>query len=119
MTAPMVVASWINLQYYGSSVAPGAFGAGDKLLHNVVGGLGVLEGAGGVMRAGLPWQSVHDGERLVHDPLRLSVIAAAPVEAIEGVLARHPGVAALFDNGWLSLAAWRDDGALTWIRPRR
>jgi uncharacterized protein YbcC (UPF0753/DUF2309 family) len=62
MTAPMVVASWINLQYYGSSVDPAAFGSGDKTLHNVVGAtIGVLEGNGGDLRVGLPWQSVHDG----------------------------------------------------------
>ena len=73
LTAPVVVASWISLQYYGSAVAPAAFGAGNKLLHNVVGGIGVFEGNGGVLRGGLPWQSVHDGEGLVHEPLRLSV----------------------------------------------
>ena len=39
----MVVASWINLQYYGSTVNNRAFGAGNKVLHNVVGGLGVLD----------------------------------------------------------------------------
>jgi uncharacterized protein YbcC (UPF0753/DUF2309 family) len=47
MTAPVVVASWISLQYYGSTVAPDAFGAGNKLLHNVTGGIGVVEGNGG------------------------------------------------------------------------
>jgi len=45
MTAPVVVASWIALQYYGSTMAPATFGAGDKLLHNVVGGIGVFDGA--------------------------------------------------------------------------
>ena len=44
MTAPVVVASWISLQYYGSSVAPALFGSGNKLLHNVTGGIGVVEG---------------------------------------------------------------------------
>ena len=44
LTAPVVVASWISLQYYGSTVAPQLFGAGNKLLHNVVGGFGVFEG---------------------------------------------------------------------------
>ncbi|NBC88567.1 MAG: DUF2309 family protein, partial [Alphaproteobacteria bacterium] len=72
MTAPMVVASWISLQYYGSTVDNRVFGCGDKVLHNVVGTLGVLEGNGGDLRTGLPWQSVHDGERLIHEPLRLS-----------------------------------------------
>jgi uncharacterized protein YbcC (UPF0753/DUF2309 family) len=51
MTAPVVVASWISLQYYGSTVAPDAFGAGNKLLHNVTGGIGVVEGNGGTLRA--------------------------------------------------------------------
>lgn len=110
LTAPVVVASWISLQYYGSVVAPEAFGGGNKLLHNVVGGIGVVEGNGGTLRTGLPWQSVHDGVGLAHEPLRLSVFIAAPQEAIADVLARHPGVAALFDNGWLHLFAIAEDG---------
>ena len=122
LTAPVVVASWISLQYYGSAVAPEAFGAGNKLLHNVVGGIGVLEGNGGPLRAGLPWQSVHDGERLIHDPLRLSVCIEAPAGAITDILARHDGVRALFDNRWLHLFAMdeagrlaqRYSGALSW-----
>ena len=61
------MASWISLQYYGSTVDNRVFGSGDKVLHNVVGGLGVLEGHGGDLRPGLPWQSVHDGERLVQE----------------------------------------------------
>jgi len=105
LTAPVVVASWISLQYYGSAVAPESFGAGNKTLHNVTGGIGVVEGNGGLLRPGLPWQSVHDGERLVHEPLRLSVYIEAPIEAITDILARHPDVRALFDNRWLHLLA--------------
>jgi hypothetical protein len=103
LTAPVVVASWISLQYYGSSVAPDAFGGGNKLIHNVVGGIGVVQGNGGKLRPGLPWQTVHDGVRLAHEPLRLSVLVEAPRAAITDVLARHDGVRALFDNGWLHL----------------
>ncbi|MGJ3649370.1 YbcC family protein [Sphingomonas sp. GlSt437] len=110
LTAPVVVASWISLQYYGSSVAPELFGAGNKLLHNVIGGLGVVEGNGGLLRAGLPWQSVHDGEALRHSPQRLTVCIAAPSGAIGDVLAAHPGVRALFDNHWLHLVALDDAG---------
>jgi uncharacterized protein YbcC (UPF0753/DUF2309 family) len=113
MTAPVVVASWISLQYYGSCVAPTLFGGGNKLLHNVVGGFGVLEGNGGAIRAGLPWQSVHDGAAFQHDPLRLSVIVAAPKEAIGEILRKHEQVRALFDNGWLHLIAMDDEGRLT------
>jgi len=112
LTAPVVVASWISLQYYGSTVAPATFGAGNKLLHNVTGGIGVVEGNGGVLRAGLPWQSVHDGETLRHDPVRLSVVVEAPVEAINGILGRHPDVRALFDNRWLHLFVLDDRGRM-------
>ena len=103
ITAPVVVASWISLQYYGSTVAPEMFGSGNKLIHNVVGGIGVVEGNGGTLRAGLPWQAVHDGVRLAHEPLRLSVLIEAPQAAIIEILDRHDGVRALFDNGWLHL----------------
>lgn len=114
MTAPVVVASWISLQYYGSTVAPEVFGGGNKLLHNVVGGVGVFEGNGGLLRAGLPWQSVHDGERYVHEPLRLAVCIEAPREAMTDILKRHPGVRDLFDNRWLHLFALDEAGNMAW-----
>ena len=114
MTAPVVVASWISLQYYGSTVAPDAFGGGNKLLHNVIGGIGVVEGNGGLLRPGLPWQSVHDGEKLAHEPLRLSVCIEAPREAMSAILMRHDGVRALFDNRWLHLFALDDTGRMAW-----
>lgn len=105
LTAPVVVAGWISLQYFGSVVAPTAFGGGDKLIHNVTGGIGVVQGNGGILRPGLPWQAVHDGEALAHEPLRLSVLIEAPRPAMAAILARHPQVRELFDNGWLSLFA--------------
>lgn len=114
MTAPVVVASWISLQYYGSTVAPDVFGSGNKLLHNVTGGIGVVEGNGGVMRAGLPWQSVHEGEGYAHDPVRLSVCIEAPRDAMTDILRRHEGVRALFDNRWLHLFALDEDGRMAW-----
>ena len=112
MTAPIVVASWISLQYYGSTVAPEVFGGGNKLLHNVTGGLGVVEGNGGVLRAGLPWQSVHDGEHYAHEPLRLSVCIEAPQEAMTEILRKHAGVRALFDNRWLYLFSLDEAGRM-------
>ena len=114
MTAPVVVASWISLQYYGSTVSPKVFGGGNKLLHNVTGGIGVIEGNGGLLRPGLPWQSVHDGQAYAHEPLRLSVCIEAPVEAMTDILSRHTGVRALFDNRWLHLLAIDDVGRLAW-----
>lgn len=114
LTAPVVVASWISLQYYGSTVAPEAFGGGNKLLHNVTGGIGVVEGNGGQLRSGLPWQSIHDGERYAHEPLRLSVLIEAPREAMTDILRRHQNVRSLFDNGWLHLLALNDEGHMAW-----
>lgn len=103
LTAPVVVASWISLQYYGSTVAPEVFGGGNKLIHNVTGGIGVIEGNCGRLRPGLPMQAVHDGVRDMHAPLRLSVMIEAPRDAILNVLERNPDLRALFDNGWLHL----------------
>jgi uncharacterized protein YbcC (UPF0753/DUF2309 family) len=117
ITAPVVVASWINLQYYGSAVAPEAFGGGNKLIHNVVGGIGVVQGNGGILRPGLPWQTIHDGEQLMHEPLRLTVMVEAPKEAIIDILERHPDVRALFDNGWLHLFALEDGKVSGRYRP--
>lgn len=104
LTAPMVVAHWINLQYYASTVDPERFGSGDKTLHNVVGGgVGVYEGAGGDLRIGLAKQSVHNGTDWVHEPLRLAVFIEAPAAAMDAILERHPQVRALVDNEWLYL----------------
>lgn len=111
MTAPVVVGSWISLQYYASSCENRAFGCGNKVLHNIVGTVGVLEGNGGDLRIGLPWQSVHDGERLVHEPMRLSVFIEAPIAAIEAILEKHPALRALADNRWLHLYALGDAGS--------
>lgn len=104
MTAPMVVANWINMQYYGSVVDNRRFGSGNKVLHNVVGGaIGVLEGNSGDLRVGLSMQSLHDGRRWVHEPLRLSVFIEAPQAAIDDVIANHELVRQLVENGWLHL----------------
>jgi len=113
MTAPMVVASWISLQYYASTVENRLFGSGNKTLHNVVGRIGVLEGNAGDLRTGLPWQSVHDGKRLQHDPLRLNVIIDAPIDAMNDVLSAHTSVRELCDNGWLQLLAMDETGSVS------
>jgi uncharacterized protein YbcC (UPF0753/DUF2309 family) len=80
----------------------------------VTGGIGVVEGNGGVLRAGLPWQSVHEGDTYAHEPLRLSVCIEAPQDAIVDVLRQHEGLRALFDNGWLHLFALDENGQMAW-----
>ncbi len=113
MTAPLMVAHWINMQYYGSVVDPQRFGSGNKVLHNVVGGsIGVLEGNGGDLRAGLAWQSLHNGSEWIHEPMRLAVFIEAPQSAIEGVIAHHRKTKDLVDNAWIHLFQIEDDGRL-------
>jgi len=119
MTAPMVVTSWINLQYYASAVDNRAFGSGNKLIHNVTGQLGVLLGNGGDLMTGLPWQSVADGVDLRHEPLRLMVLVEAPRTAVETILHRHPGVRDLVSHGWLTLVVCEDDAFHRWTADGR
>ncbi|MEI8196994.1 MAG: putative inorganic carbon transporter subunit DabA [Phycisphaerae bacterium] len=109
LAAPVVVASWINLQYYGSTVDNGLFGSGNKALHNVVGAFGVWEGNAGDLRTGLPIQSLHDGTTWVHEPLRLQVFVEARRESIDAVLAAHPEVRELVENDWIHLIAMDGD----------
>jgi uncharacterized protein YbcC (UPF0753/DUF2309 family) len=103
MTAPMVVTSWIGLQYFASAVDNLAFGSGNKVIHDVVGQFGILEGNGGDLRTGLPWQAIHDGSKLQHEPLRLTVIIEASRKSIADILGRHQGVQNLVTYGWLRL----------------
>ena len=71
-----------------------------------------MEGIAGDLRVGLPLQSVHDGSRFVHEPMRLNVFLAAPIVAINAVLERHDTVRELVENGWLKLFAIYDEGRI-------
>ena len=116
MTAPMLVAHWINWQYHASTCDPARLGSGNKVLHNVVGGnLGVFEGNGGDLRIGLSRQSLHDGERWVHEPLRLTVVIDAPQAAIEAVIRKHAVVHQLLENGWLHLWRFEQAGFMRYV----
>lgn len=112
LAAPMIVANWINLQYFASVTVPEVYGSGNKLLHSVVGGnVGVVEGNGSHLRIGLPLQSVHDGTYWRHEPVRLTVLIDAPAERIESVIRGQPDVAALVENQWVCLYRMSENGA--------
>jgi len=112
MTAPMIVTNWINLQYYASTVNNRLWGSGNKVTHNVVGTFGIQQGNGGDLQSGLPLQSLHDGEKWMHEPLRLSVFIDAPRSDIEAVIAKHESVRQLVENAWLHLFAIEDEGRI-------
>ena len=114
LTAPVVVATWINLQYFGSTVTPALYGGGNKVLHSRLGTLGVFEGNDGDLKPGLPSQSVFWNSEAYHEPLRMQVLVVAPLERVSKILDKHPGVAELFDHGWADLSV-RDPQGL-WHR---
>lgn len=113
LTAPLVVAEWISMQYYFSTVDQEVFGAGDKMVHNPVGGIGVLRGDGGDLAIGLPLQSVARGDRLAHEPVRLLAAVQAPLEHIESIIRRNPGLRDLVENRWITIAG-RSHGHEPW-----
>lgn len=112
MAGPVVVTQWINAQYAASTSAPALFGSGDKTTHNVVGGVGVLTGAHGDLRSGLPWQAVADHDPgadaadssvLRHLPVRHLVVVAAPRARVERLVREHRGLHDVVAHGWLQL----------------
>ena len=118
MTAPMVVANWIDLQHHASPVCNAHYGSGDKVLHNVAGGnIGVFEGNGSDLRTGLPMQRLHDGQHVRHAPLRLSAFIQAPQAAINNTVAISTTVHHLIDNGWLQLFRLGDEADDWCYRP--
>ncbi|QNP46895.1 DUF2309 domain-containing protein [Sphingomonas sediminicola] len=106
LTAPMIVAQWINCQYLFSTVDNSRFGAGDKITHNVLGGIGVVQGNGGDLRVGLPRQSLYDDQGVpYHVPQRLLTIVEAPLDRLEEIIDRNAILQRLFGNGWVQLIA--------------
>ena len=114
LTAPLIVASWINLQYYASAVDNRRYGSGCKTIHNVVGRFGILSGGESDLQTGLPWQSVAVGGRLQHQPLRLQAFIAAPREMIDRVVAKHQNLRELLSGEWIHLLAMDSGFAWQW-----
>jgi len=104
LTAPMVVAEWINTQYYFSTVDNAVYGSGSKVTHNVTGKIGVMQGNASDLMSGLPLQSVMsaDGE-IYHEPLRLTTVVHAPLARVRSIIAENDILQHLFDHGWVTL----------------
>ncbi len=104
LTAPMVVAEWINTQYYFSTVDNLRFGAGTKVTHNVTGRLGVVQGNAGDLQIGLPEQSVMSAAgELYHEPLRLMTVVLAPPARVATIVEQNAVLRQLFDHDWVAL----------------
>ncbi len=104
LTAPMVVAEWINTQYLFSTLNNVSFGSGSKITHNVVGKIGVMQGNGSDLMHGLPLQSVMSSdEQAYHEPQRLLTVVYAPKELVSNVIEKHSILKTLFFNEWVYL----------------
>ena len=105
LTAPMVVAQWINSQYLFSTLDNVAYGAGSKVTQNVTGKIGVMQGNASDLMHGLPLQSVHSADDAAfHEPLRLLTVVHAPRSTLNSIIGRQQVLQKLFGNGWVMLA---------------
>lgn len=105
MTAPQVVGQWINMEHYFSTVDNEVYGSGSKIYHNVVGRIGIMSGPQSDLRTGLATQTVMNGMRPYHEPMRLLTLIEAPRERIIGIIQRHRLLKNYYDNGWVQLMA--------------
>ena len=94
------VGAGINLEYYFSTVDNEGFGCGSKVMHNLAGLFGVMQGASSDLRTGLPLQMIE-----IHEPMRLLVVVEQTLELLATIYQRQPPLQELIDNGWIVLAA--------------
>ncbi len=115
LTGPLVVGQWINAEHYFSLLDPERYGGGNKIYHNVAGAVGIMWGNESDLLPGLPAQTLMDGDRLYHEPLRLLVVVQAGRERIDRVVSNNPPLRRLLVNGWVRLVA-ADPGERAFFR---
>ena len=117
LTAPQVVAQWINMEHYFSAVDNEVYGSGSKIYHNVVGRLGIMSGPWSDLRLGLARQTVMNGDVPYHEPMRLLTIIEAPRERIDKLIERHEVLRHFYHNEWVHLVALDPEDGV-WYRYR-
>jgi uncharacterized protein YbcC (UPF0753/DUF2309 family) len=117
LTAPQVVAQWINMEHYFSTVDNEVYGSGSKIYHNVVGRLGIMSGPWSDLRLGLARQTVMNGGVPYHEPMRLLTIVEAPHARLDKLIARHEVLQHFYHNEWVHLVVL-DPEDKVWYRYR-
>lgn len=110
LTAPMVVAQWINTQYLFSTLDNVAYGSGSKLTQNITGKMGIMQGNASDLMTGLPLQSVYSADtQPYHVPQRLMTVVYAQRKMLHAIISAQPILQKLFGNGWVQLACIEPD----------
>lgn len=109
------VGAGISLEYYFSAVNNEKYGCGSKIVHNLSGLFGVMEGANSDLRTGLPQQMIE-----IHEPMRLQLVVEATTERLTEIYMRQPSIQELVGNGWILLSAKDPDSeAISTFHPDR
>lgn len=119
LTAPMVVAEWINTQYLFSTLDNVAYGGGSKLTQNITGKIGIMQGNSSDLMTGLPLQSVYaTDDQAYHEPQRLMAVVYAPRTMLDSIIQSQPVLQKLFGNGWTQLACLDPEDGKTYLLNR-
>jgi uncharacterized protein YbcC (UPF0753/DUF2309 family) len=106
LTAPLIVAEWINTQYLFSTLNNRIYGCGSKVTHNIIGKFGVMQGNASDLMQGLPLQSVYrNDQEPYHEMIRLQVIVYAPRASIQAIVNKHLTLQNLIYNRWIYFIA--------------
>ncbi len=104
LTAPMIVAQWINCQYLFSTLDNVSYGSGSKITHNITGKIGIIQGNASDLMHGLSLQSVYKSDHeQYHEPIRLMTVVYAPRSRIETIISKEVILQKLFKNAWVYL----------------
>ncbi|MBF0427403.1 MAG: DUF2309 domain-containing protein [Magnetococcales bacterium] len=107
------VGAGISLEYYFSTVDNDRFGCGSKVVHNITGLFGVMEGTGSDLRTGLPQQMIE-----IHEAMRLLVVVEQRPPILTAIYQRQPEIRELVGNGWIVLASLDpDNGEIHLFQP--
>lgn len=110
LTAPMVVAQWINMQYFFSTMNNVAYGGGSKITKNITGKIGIMQGNASDLMTGLPLQSLYyEDTHPAHVLQRLQVIVLTPQQLLDAIIQTQPVLQRLLGNGWVRLIMMNPD----------
>ena len=119
LTAPMVVAEWINTQYLFSTLDNVAYGGGSKITKNITGKIAIMQGNASDLMTGLPLQSVYRSDKeAYHEIQRLMTVVYAPRPMLDSIIQAQPVLQKLFGNGWVQLACIEPDTCKTYLLNR-